>query len=169
MKQWIKAAGLSLVILSSSMYAQAAEAAQKVGYVATGQAMAQLAKRYNVAEKLRGEFKDRIDELRGIESRMKTKVDKMKRDGELMSASDRTKLQREMASLESNYKLKAKALQEDQRRRSAEEEQKLVQKIRKAIQDVAKREGYDIVIDANAVLHASPKDDLSSKVISAVK
>lgn len=169
MKQWIKAAGLSLVILSSSMYAQAAEAAQKVGYVATGQAMAQLAKRYNVAEKLRGEFKDRIDELRGIESRMKTKVDKMKRDGELMSASDRTKLQREMASLESNYKLKAKALQEDQRRRGAEEEQKLVQKIRKAIQDVAKREGYDIVLDANAVLHASPKDDLSSKVISAVK
>lgn len=169
MKQWIKAASLSLVILSSSMYAQAAEAAQKVGYVATGQAMAQLAKRYNVAEKLRGEFKDRIDELRGLESRMKTKVDKMKRDGELMSSSDRTKLQREMASLESNYKLKAKALQEDQRRRGAEEEQKLVQKIRKAIQDVAKREGYDIVLDANAVLHASPKDDLSAKVISAVK
>ncbi|MCW8331342.1 OmpH family outer membrane protein [Photobacterium sp. SDRW27] len=169
MKQWIKAASLSLVILSSSMYAHAAEAAQKVGYVATSQAMAQLAKRYNVAEKLRGEFKDRIDELRGIESRMKTKVDKMKRDGELMSSSERTKLQREMASLESNYKLKAKALQEDQRRRGAEEEQKLVQKIRQAIQDVAKREGYDIIVDANAVLYASPKDDLSSKVISAVK
>ena len=79
------------------------------------------------------------------------------------------KLQREMASLESDYKLKAKALQEDQRRRGAEEEQKLVQKIRQAIQDVAKREGYDIVLDANAVLHASPKDDLSTKVISAVK
>ncbi|MGF1702434.1 OmpH family outer membrane protein [Photobacterium makurazakiensis] len=169
MKQWIKAAGLSLVILSSSMYAQAAEAAQKVGYVATGQAMQELAQRYNVAEKLRGEFKDRIDELRGIENRMKTKVDKMQRDGELMSSSERTKLQREMASLESDYKLKAKALQEDQRRRGAEEEQKLVQKIRQAIQDVAKREGYDIVIDANAVLHANPKDDLSSKVISAVR
>ncbi|WP_299020327.1 OmpH family outer membrane protein [uncultured Photobacterium sp.] len=168
MKQWIKAASLSLVILSS-VCAQAAEAAQKVGYVATGQAMAQLAKRYNVAEKLRGEFKDRIDELRGIESKMKTKVDKVKRDGELMSSSERTKLQREMASLESDYKLKAKALQEDQRRRGAEEEQKLVQKIRKAIQDVAKREGYDIIVDANAVLYASPKDDLSTKVISAVK
>ncbi|UXI01845.1 OmpH family outer membrane protein [Photobacterium sp. TY1-4] len=169
MKQWIKAAGLSLVIISSSMYANAAEAAQKVGYVATGQAMAQLAKRYNVPQKLRNEFKDRIDELRGIENSMKTKVEKLKRDGELMSAADRTKLQREMAALESDYKLKAKALQEDQRRRGAEEEQKLVQKIRQAIQDVAKREGYDLVLDANAVLHASPKDDLSSKVIAAVK
>ncbi|ELR63627.1 Outer membrane protein H precursor [Photobacterium marinum] len=169
MKQWIKAASLSLVILSSSMYAQAADAAQKIGYVSTGQAMAQLAKRYNVAEKLRGEFKDRIDELRGIEGKIKAKVDKVKRDGELMSASERTQIKREMASLESNYKLKAKALQEDQRRRGAEEEQKLVQKIRKAIQDVAKKEGYDIIVDANAVLFASPKDDLSTKVISAVK
>ncbi|OAN13995.1 molecular chaperone [Photobacterium jeanii] len=169
MKQWMKAAGLSLVILSSSMYAHAAEAAQKVGYVATGQAMQQLAKRYNVTEKLRSEFKDRIDELRGIESRMKAKVDKAKRDGELLSDADRTKIQRELASLDSDYKLKAKALQEDQRRRGAEEEQKLVMKLRTAIQDVAKKEGYDIVVDAQAVLYANPKDDLSSKVISAVK
>ncbi|PSW01700.1 OmpH family outer membrane protein [Photobacterium lipolyticum] len=169
MKQWIKAASLSLVILSSSMYAHAAEAAQKVGYVATGQAMAQLAKRYNVSEKLRQEFKDRIDELRGLEGRMKTKVEKMKRDGELMSASDRTKIQRELASLDSDYKLKAKALQEDQRRRGQEEEQKLVMKIRQAIQTVAKQEGYDLVVDAQAVLYANPGDDLSAKVISAVK
>jgi len=169
LKQWIKAASLSLVILSSSMYAHAAEAAQKVGYVATGQAMAQLAKRYNVSEKLRKEFKDRIDELRGLEGRMKTKVEKMKRDGELMSASDRTKIQRELASLDSDYKLKAKALQEDQRRRGQEEEQKLVMKIRQAIQTVAKKEGYDLVVDAQAVLYANPGDDLSAKVISAVK
>lgn len=169
MKQWIKAASLSLVILSSSMYAHAAETAQKVGYVATGQAMAQLAKRYNVSEKLRQEFKDRIDELRGLEGSMKTKVEKMKRDGELMSASDRTKLQRELASLDSDYKLKAKALQEDQRRRSQEEEQKLIMKIRQAIQTVAKTEGYDLVVDAQAVLYANPEDDLSEKVISAVK
>lgn len=169
MKQWIKAASLSLVILSSSMYAHAAEATQKVGYVATGQAMAQLAKRYNVPEKLRKEFKDRIDELRGLEGRMKTKVEKMKRDGELMSASDRTKIQRELASLDSDYKLKAKALQEDQRRRGQEEEQKLIMKIRQAIQEVAKKEGYDLVVDAQAILYANPKDDLSAKVISAVK
>lgn len=69
MKQWVKAAGLSLVILSSSMYANAAEAAQKIGYVATGQAMAQLAKRYNVQDKLRKEFSGRVNELRSLEKK----------------------------------------------------------------------------------------------------
>ncbi|MBA5684440.1 molecular chaperone [Photobacterium damselae subsp. damselae] len=169
MKQWVKAAGLSLVILSSSMYANAAEAAQKIGYVATGQAMAQLAKRYNVQDKLRKEFSGRVNELRSLEKKMKAKLDKLKRDGAVMSDSDRTKLQRELASLESDYKLKAQALAEDQRRRGQEEEQKLVMKIRTAIDSVAKKEGYNLVLDANAVLFASKKDDLSQKVISAVK
>ncbi|EEZ40342.1 TPA: OmpH family outer membrane protein [Photobacterium damselae] len=169
MKQWVKAAGLSLVILSSSMYANAAEAAQKIGYVATGQAMAQLAKRYNVQDKLRKEFSGRVNELRSLEKKMKAKIDKLKRDGAVMSDSDRTKLQRELASLESSYKLKAQALAEDQRRRGQEEEQKLVMKIRTAIDSVAKKEGYNLVLDANAVLFASKKDDLSQKVISAVK
>ncbi|ENX3947681.1 OmpH family outer membrane protein [Photobacterium damselae] len=169
MKQWVKAAGLSLVILSSSMYTNAAEAAQKIGYVATGQAMAQLAKRYNVQDKLRKEFSGRVNELRSLEKKMKAKIDKLKRDGAVMSDSDRTKLQRELASLESDYKLKAQALAEDQRRRGQEEEQKLVMKIRTAIDSVAKKEGYNLVLDANAVLFASKKDDLSQKVISAVK
>lgn len=42
-------------------------------------------------------------------------------------------------------------------------------KIRTAIDSVAKKEGYNLVLDANAVLFASKKDDLSQKVISAVK
>lgn len=100
---------------------------------------------------------------------MKAKIDKLKRDGAVMSDSDRIKLQRELASLESDYKLKAQALAEDQRRRGQEEEQKLVMKIRTAIDSVAKKEGYNLVLDANAVLFASKKDDLSQKVISAVK
>ncbi|WP_434137139.1 OmpH family outer membrane protein [Photobacterium leiognathi] len=169
MKQWIKAASLGLVILSSSMYANAAEAAQKIGYVSTGQAMSELAQRYKVQDKLKKEFSGRVAQLRSIETKMKSKIDKMKRDGELMSSDQRQKLQRELAQLDSDYKLKAQALAEDQRRRGMEEEQKLVKKIRTAIDSVAKKNGYDVVLDAQAVLFANKKDDSSSKVIAAVK
>ena len=100
---------------------------------------------------------------------MKGKIDKLKRDGELMSSDQRQKLQRELAQLDSDYKLKAQALAEDQRRRGMEEEQKLVKKIRTAIDTVAEKNGYNIVLDAQAVLFANKKDDLSSKVIAAVK
>ncbi|WP_297483564.1 OmpH family outer membrane protein [uncultured Photobacterium sp.] len=169
MKQWIKAASLGLVILSSSMYANAAEAAQKIGYVSTSQAMSELATRYKVQQKLQKEFSGRVAALRSIEGKMKTKIEKMKRDGELMTPTQRTDIQRQLATLDSDYKLKAKALTEDQRRRGMEEEQKLVKKIRTAIDTVAKKNGYNLVLDAQAVLFASKSDDLSSKVIAAVK
>ncbi|MBD8514995.1 OmpH family outer membrane protein [Photobacterium sp. WH77] len=169
MKQWIKAAGLSLVVLSSSMYTQAAAAAEKVGYVATAQAMAQLAQRYNLQDKLRNEFQGRVTELRSLETNIKSKLEKLKRDGQLMSASDKSKLQNELQTLDGQFKQKARALQEDQARRASEEQQKLAMKLRTAIQDVAKREGYDMVVDGQAILFANPKDDLSAKVMSAVK
>ncbi len=49
-------------------------------------------------------------------------VEKLKRNGELMSEDERVKLQRELQSMESDYKLKVKALQEDQRKRGGQEE-----------------------------------------------
>ncbi|WP_407331185.1 OmpH family outer membrane protein [Enterovibrio sp. 27052020O] len=169
MKPIIKAAGLSLAIFTASMYATAAEAAQKVGYVATGPVLAQMAKQSNVSEKLRKEFKDRIAEVERLEDQLKKGIEKLKRNGELMSESERTKLQRQLQSLDSDYKLKVGNLKEDERKRSAEEQRKLVEKLQKTITSLAKTEGYDMVLDRQAVLYASPKDDLSEKVLKAVK
>ncbi|MCC4799307.1 molecular chaperone [Enterovibrio norvegicus] len=169
MKPFIKAAGLSLAILSASMYASAAEAAQKIGYVSTGPVIAQMAKQSNVSEKLRREFKDRIAEVERLEGKLKKGVDKLKRNGELMSDKERTKLQRELQSLDADYKLKVNNLKEDERKRSAEEQRKLIEKLQKAIASLAKKEGYDMILDRQAVLFASPKDDLSEKVLKAVK
>ncbi|KXF81036.1 OmpH family outer membrane protein [Enterovibrio coralii] len=169
MKPFIKAAGLGLAILTSSMFAHAAEAAQKVGYVATGPLMAQLAKQSNVQEKLRAEFKDRIAKIERLEAKMKKDLDKLKRNGELMSEDERVKLQRGLQSMDSEYKLEVTNLREDERKRGAEEQRKLAEKLQKAIQSVAKKEGYNMVLDRQAVLFASPSDDLSEKVLKAVK
>lgn len=165
----IKAASLGLAILTASVYVQAAEAAQKIGYVATGPVIAQMAQQSNIQDKLRKEFKDQIAEVERLKSRLEKGVEKLQRNGELMSDSERTKLQRELQALDADFKLKAKNLQEDQRKRGAEEERKLIQKLQKSITDIAQKEGYDMVLDRQAVLYASPKDDLSEKVLKAVK
>lgn len=169
MKPTIKAASLSLAIVTASMYATAAEAAQKIGYVATGPVIAQMAQESNINEKLRKEFKDQIAQVERLKADLEKGVEKLQRNGELMSEKDRTKLQRELQSMDAEFKLKAKNLQEDQRKRSVEEERKLVQKLQKTITDIAQKEGYDMVIDRQTVLYASPEDDLSEKVLKAMK
>ena len=169
MKKLTKVATVSAVLLSSSFFVNAAEAATTIGYVNMAQIVQEMPQREAIAEKLREEFKDRIDELRDVESEIKEKVSKVQRDGELLSNSDRTSIEREVASLQADYKLKAQALDEDNRRRQAEERQKLVLTIQKTAQSVAKKEGYDMIVDSATLLWAQPEDNLSEKVIEAIK
>ncbi|CAH0534227.1 Chaperone protein Skp [Vibrio stylophorae] len=169
MKQSIKALGLGLVFALSSVFSVSASAAEKVGYVNLGAVMQQLPQREAIGKKLQGEFKDRINELKRIQEKAQKKVEKFKRDGELMSSDDRIALQREIAELESDYRLKAKALKEDSDRREREENMKLMKQIGEAVKKVATAQGYDMVVDAQALLYATDGDDLSAKVIAEMK
>lgn len=169
MKNWIKATGLGLALMTASVCAHAAPA-PKIGYVETNLVMAKLAERYGIAQKMRNEFKDQVSVLQGLEKKINQNIEDLRRNGELMTQDQRTKAQRTLMSLESDYKLKAQALQEDQARHSAQEEGKLINKIRTAINTVAKRDGYTLVINAGAVLYSNnDQNNLSEQVLSAVK
>ncbi|ANO33473.1 molecular chaperone [Vibrio breoganii] len=169
MKKLIKAAGLSLVVLSTSLVAHAAEAAQKVAYVNTAQIFQELPQREAVLRTLQDEFKDKSAELKEIEGKIKSKMDQARRDGELLGDDGVRKLQIEIAGLEAEYKLKGQALERDGKRREAQEKQKLFKVIQDAIGVVAEREGIDMVVDAQALQYAKPELDLSQKVIDELK
>ncbi|WP_087022915.1 OmpH family outer membrane protein [Thaumasiovibrio subtropicus] len=165
MNKWIKAASLGLILSTATV---AAQAAQKVGFVVSSQIMQEIAVSSDVNGKLQREFKDRIAELQALEKKVQPKLEKLQRDGELMTQDERRKLEREIQAIESDYKLKAQALQEDQRRRGAEEEQKMVQRLQDVVQEVAEANGYDMVIDRNVVAFGDPSHNLTEKVIKAL-
>ncbi|WP_430519466.1 OmpH family outer membrane protein [Aliivibrio sp.] len=169
MNKVMKAASIGLVILSSSMFADAAEAAQKVGYVNIAKIAQSMPQRESITTQLRAEFKDRIDAARELKEKIVAKEAKLKRDGELLGQSGAVKLQREIASLKSGLKLDAEALNEDTRKRQAEEQKKLMSLIQKTVEKVAKAEGYDMVVEARSLMFATPEDDLSAKVLAAAK
>lgn len=169
MKKLIKAAGLSLVVLSTSLVAHAAEAAQKVAYVNTAQIFQELPQREAVLKNLQDEFKDKSAELKEIENKIKSKMEQARRDGELLGDDGVRKLQIEIAGLEAEYKLKGQSLERDGQRREAQEKQKLFKVIQDAIAVVAEREGVDMVVEAQALQYAKPELDLSQKVIDELK
>ncbi len=169
LKNMIKVAGLSLAVLSSSFFAHAAEAAQKVGYVNTAQVFQELPQREIVLQTMQEEFKDRADELKKIEANAKTKIEKLQRDGELMSPEEVEALRLEIGQLDNTFKLKAQALDKATQRREAQEKQKLFKVIQDAIAKVSEKEGYDLIVDVQAVAFANPDYDISEKVISSLK
>ncbi len=169
LKNMMKTAGLSLLLLSTSMMATAAEAAQKIGYINTAQVFQALPQREVVLQKMQEEFKDKADELKAIQAEAKTKIEKLKRDGELMGQDEVQKLRVEIAELDSKYKIKGQALEQASARREAQEKQKLFKLIQDAVDQVAKKEGYDMILDAQAVGYAKPEFNISEKVINELK
>lgn len=167
MKQLVKAVSLSLALVAGS-FSSAAMAAEKIAVVFPGEIFQKLPQKDQLIEKLKKEFQPRINEMKSIESKIKTKQEKEKRDGELMSDADRTKLSREIQGLVADYQLKLKAFEEDNRRRQGEEQNKMREKVMKAIDAVAKREGYDLVLNGEAAVFAKPSLDISSKVVAEI-
>ncbi|WP_232800439.1 OmpH family outer membrane protein [Motilimonas sp. E26] len=167
MKQLIKAVSLSLALVAGS-FSSAALAAEKIAVVFPAEIFQQLPQKDQIIEKLKKEFQPRINEMKSLENKIKAKQEKEKRDAELMSNDNKTKLSREIQSLVSEYQLKLKAFEEDNRRRQGEEQNKMREKVVKAIDAVAKREGYDLVLNGEAAIFAKPSLDISKKVIAEI-
>jgi outer membrane protein len=169
LNKMIKAAGLGLLVLSSSMFANAAEAAQKIAYINTAQVFQALPQREVVLQKMQKDFKNKADELKSIQAQAKTKIEKLQRDGELLGPEDIEKLRIDIAKLDSEYKVKAQALEKASARREAEEKAKLFKTIQDAVEKVAEKKGYDLVIDISSLQYGKPEYNISEDVIKALK
>ncbi|MCG3722739.1 OmpH family outer membrane protein [Vibrio cincinnatiensis] len=169
MKNTIKAASVSLIVLSSALFAQAADAAQKIGFINTAQVFQALPQREVVLQQMQEEFKDKAAELQSLQAQAKTMIERLRRDSELMSQDDVDKLRIEIGQLDSTYKIKAQALEQASARREAEEKQRLFKIIQDAVQKVAEKEGYDIIVDVSAMQYGKAQYNISEKVIQAIK
>lgn len=168
MKHFLKSLTLILVFFSFSSTVYASEGVQKVGIVFPSEVMKESAQREHIIKKLEAEFKGRYTELKGLEKELQ-KLDKsLKRDSELMSSPQLLKEKREMEVKLSEYKLKRKAFEEDNRRRQGEEQQKVLTVMRDVINKIAKDGHYDLILNGDQIIYAKPSYDISKQVIKKI-
>lgn len=164
MKTMMRAATLSVVLLGVSVSAHAID----IATVDLGKVMSEIPQTKAIKSKLNTEFDSRIREMQRMETEGQTLASKLKKDESFMSAAEKTKSQRRLAELQAEFNVKAQALQEDQRRRYGEEQKKVIEKIKTAVDSIAKSEGYDMVLNRQAVLFTDEKYDISTQVIQQV-
>lgn len=163
MKKWLYIVGLSLAMATS------AAVQANVGVVNVGEIFQKMPERETVAKQLDKEFAGRIAELQKLEKELQADIQKIQKDGAKMKAADRTKLETTINTKREQFAKKAEAFENDNRRRQAEERNKLLAKIQKAVEGVAKQEKYTVVVDVNAVAYADPATDITAKVMAKVK
>ena len=167
LKKVLQLAGLAMAVATSG-FSSAAMAETKIAVINVPRIMQEIPQGKAVEAKLKSEFSSRVRELQGLESQGLALSAKLKKDESFMSADERTKSQRKLAELQADFNLKGQALQEDQRRRYGEEQKIVLQKVQAAVDSIAKAQGYDLVLNGQAVVYGSEKVDISSQVIQQV-
>ncbi|WP_413737238.1 molecular chaperone Skp [Sodalis sp. RH21] len=165
MKKWLYAAGLGLALAASA----SVQAADKIAVVNIANIFQQSPQRAVVAKQLENEFKGRATDLQSQERDLQTKMQRLQRDGSTMKAADRSRLEKEVMAQREDFSGKAQAFEQDNRRRQGEERNKILSRIQDAVKAVATKQGYDIVIDANAVAYAGSSNDITADVLKQVK
>lgn len=118
--------------------------------------------------KIEQEFAPRDKQLVAEQKKLKELEDRLAKDGEIMSESERQKLERDIINMRRDLRRSQDEFREDFNFRRNEEFAKIQKQIIEAIQKVAKDNNYDVVL-SEGVIYASPKVDISSLVIEYLK
>ena len=70
MKTIVKSS-IAIALLSSALFANAAEAQQKIGFVSVQEVLANLPQARNLEQQIQDEFKAQIEEVNAIEEKMR--------------------------------------------------------------------------------------------------
>lgn len=154
---------------SGFLLANSAMAAdQKIAIVNFQEVMGKIPQTAAVMKSLEEEFKDEKALLLQLEQDIKYLQEKKKRDGSLMSEKEVADLDGKIGSLFQEYQTKGKAFQETSGARKNQETNKIIALVRQAIDNVAAKGNYDLVLEQSAVVYAKPDTAITEEVVKQV-
>lgn len=160
----------SAAILLGSFFIAGMVAAKeiKIGFVNVQAIAEQIPQAAAIQDAIRNEFGGKIEEVTKLERDIAFNIEKLRRDGPTMSDKQKEDLTAQINQQRQQYENLARPLDEDIRTRQLEERNKVLALIQNAINVVAEREKYDVVLNSGAAVYAKPEFDLSAAVVEQV-
>jgi outer membrane protein len=140
----------------------------KIGFVNPVQLLDKAPQTKSAKEKVEREFKKRDNQLVNAQKDLRTKEEKLKRDGSTMSSSERQKLESDIARIRRDLKRDLTDFREDFSIARNREMGKLQKRINEAIIQLAKDEKFDLIV-GDSVVYASPTIDITEKVLKILR
>ncbi|GAA4878271.1 OmpH family outer membrane protein [Ferrimonas pelagia] len=163
MKKVIATAALMLATLAPAAYAE-----QKIAVIDMQAVLAQHPERDAIGQKMEQDFAERIASVQKLQQELQELAQKMQKDAALMTDAQKVELERKGQSLQADLQLQGQALEEDMQKRQNDEQRKILMQVQEAINAVAEANGYDIILEARAVVFADEAHNISAKVLEAV-
>jgi outer membrane protein len=138
----------------------------KIAFVDVQAVAAQIPQSAAMQETIKNEFAQRIETVGKLEKDINFNIEKLRRDGPTMSEKQQDELKTALTSQRQQYEQLARPLDEEIRNRQAEERNKVLALIKAAIDVVAEREKFDMVLNSGAAVYAKPEYDISEAVVA---
>jgi len=155
---------LGLVLCNTAVNADEA----RIGFVNTPHLLEHAPQAKLASERLEQEFAPRDSEMLVVQKNLKSQEEKLARDGALMTAEERRKLEMEVRTQERDLKRLRDAFAEDLNLRRNEEFSRLQQEVGESIVAIAKQKNYDLIFEAG-VIYASERVDLTEQVLARLR
>jgi outer membrane protein len=158
-----------LALAFPMLFAGAAQADVKIGYIDMQKAIQETAAGKKAKKELETEFNKKKKDLEKREADIKKKHADFEKRSMAMNEDARNKLQQEIRTEMGKYQETAAKAQMEIQKRERDLTQPIVNKLRSIIDDIAKKEGYTVILEKaeNSVMWAQKDIDLTDKVIKA--
>lgn len=154
------------LILASAFVAVPALANTKIGFVNTEKLLREAPLSVAAQKKLEREFAARDQELQKLAKQARDLQLQLDKDGVTMSDSERKVKERDLGNLNRDLQRQGREFREDLNLRRNEELGQIQERARKAIQEIARAEKFDLVIEQ--AVYVDPKNDITDRVMKAL-
>ena len=161
----IKQLAVSL-ILASAFVAAPALAETKIGFVNTERLLREAPLSVSAQKKLEREFAARDQELQKLAKQARDLKAQLDKDSVTMSDSERKAKERDLGNLNRELQRQGREFREDLNLRRNEELGHIQERARKAIQDIARVEKFDLIVEQ--AVYVDPKNDITDRVMKAL-
>ena len=159
---------LSILVFSALVLAapllQAAEL--KIGFVQTERIFREASPAQKSQRKLEKEFADRDASLQRLAKQTQELQNQLTKDGATMSESERSRKERDLASMNRDFQRLQREFREDLNTRRNEELAAVQERANKVIKELAEAEKYDLILQD--AIYAGPNIDITERVLKAL-
>lgn len=140
----------------------------KIGSVNWARIVIESPQAEEVRKSMQGQFASRMEELQEKNDKLESDVERLQRDGSVMSQEARQKLEDSIRDQRRRLRLAREEYSEDVQRAQQEEMQALQQKLRQEVNSFAQEQGYDLIV-GDGVLYATEKVDITEQLLQLLK
>ena len=140
----------------------------KIGVIDYGRLVEESPQAKVALEAIRTEFTPRQRELQNQQQTLKSKEDKLQKDGATMSEDQRARAEKELRDSYRELARKQSEVQDDFNARRNEEMSRLQRTLIEEVRTYAKAQNFDLII-ADGVIYATPTLDITPAILASLQ